>query len=280
MKKIMLMLLLVTMLLGLFSVTAYGAGPEKPVINNQMPDCSVEIGQNELTLFTDAESTDGGTLEYQWYSTTVNDISRKHAIDGQTGTTFKPPQKVGVVYYCYGVWNIKSGSKSAPVYSRLIRVEFYENHTHKYGSWMVTTKPTCTEAGIKVRECDCGYTERAEVAATGHKWDEGKITKEAAADTDGRKTFTCTVCKATKVETIAAGTSSGDPENDPADGSEGTEAYGSDIEEEDKKQSSGLPWWGFALIGAALVGGGIAAGVLISKKKSPEGSASDDDEAL
>ena len=202
------------------------------------------------------------------------------AIDGQTGTTFKPPQKVGVVYYCYGVWNIKSGSKSDPVYSRLIRVEFYENHTHKYGSWMVTTKPTCTEAGIKVRECDCGYTERAEVAATGHKWDEGKITKEAAADTDGRKTFTCTVCKATKVETIAAGTSSGDPENDPADGSEGTEAYGSDIEEADKKQSSGLPWWGFALVGAALVGGGIAAGVLISKKKSHEGSASDDDEAL
>ena len=170
------------------------------------------------------------------------------------------------MYYCYGVWNIKSGSKSAPVYSRLIRVEFYENHTHKYGSWMVTTKPTCTEAGIKVRECDCGYTERSEVAATGHKWDEGKITKEAAADTDGRKTFTCTVCKATKVETIAAGTSSG--------------ASGSDIEEADKKQSSGLPWWGFALIGAALVGGGIAAGVLISKKKSPEGSASDDDEAL
>lgn len=43
MKKIMLMLLLVTMLLGLFSVTAYGAGPEKPVINNQMPDCKSSL---------------------------------------------------------------------------------------------------------------------------------------------------------------------------------------------------------------------------------------------
>ena len=54
-----------------------------------MPDCSVEIGQNELTLFTDAESTDGGTLEYQWYSTTVNEILTIRAIDGQTGTTFR-----------------------------------------------------------------------------------------------------------------------------------------------------------------------------------------------
>lgn len=54
-----------------------------------MPDCSVEIGQNELTLFTDAESTDGGTLEYPWYSTTVNEILTIRAIDGQTGTTFR-----------------------------------------------------------------------------------------------------------------------------------------------------------------------------------------------
>ena len=30
------------------------------------------------------------------------------------------------MYYCYAVWNIKSGLRSSPVYSRLIRVEYAE----------------------------------------------------------------------------------------------------------------------------------------------------------
>ena len=33
-----------------------------------------------------------------------------------------------------------------------------------------------------------------------HKWDEGEITTKATQDTDGVRTFTCTVCKETKTE--------------------------------------------------------------------------------
>ena len=91
-----------------------------------MPDCYVVLGEHVLTLYTDATSPDGGMLEYQWYSTTVNDIATIRAIDEATGGTYTPPQKIGVMYYCYAVWNIKSGLRSAPVYSRLIWVEYTE----------------------------------------------------------------------------------------------------------------------------------------------------------
>jgi len=37
---------------------------------------------------------------------------------------------------------------------------------------------------------------------TAHTWDAGKVTKEATEKADGVKTYTCTVCKATKTETI------------------------------------------------------------------------------
>lgn len=108
------------------AVSIYAAGPQKPTIEAEMPDCYGIFGKSEITLFTNATPPDGGTLEYQWYSTTVEDIATIRAIDDETGTTFTPPQTLGVVYYCYAVWNIESGVKSPPVYSRLIRVEFYE----------------------------------------------------------------------------------------------------------------------------------------------------------
>ena len=57
--------------------------------------------------------------------------------------------------------------------------------------------------------------------ATGHKWDAGKVTTEPTASAAGVKTYTCTVCNATKTETIpkltpaeAQKKAEGDP-NDP-----------------------------------------------------------------
>ena len=37
---------------------------------------------------------------------------------------------------------------------------------------------------------------------TDHKWDDGKVTKEATTEAKGEKTYTCTVCGETKVEEI------------------------------------------------------------------------------
>ena len=40
------------------------------------------------------------------------------------------------------------------------------------------------------------------VAATGHSWDAGVVTKEATCTANGVKTFTCSECGQTKTETV------------------------------------------------------------------------------
>ena len=73
----------------------------------------------------------------------------------------------------------------------------------------VSEKPaTCTEAGHKAgKKCSvCGETLSGmeEIPATGHQWDEGKVTTAPTCENAGVKTYTCTVCNETKTETIAA----------------------------------------------------------------------------
>lgn len=356
MKKI-LCTVLVLILCLISAVSVYAAGPQEPKIESEFPDCYCVIGDHIVTLYTDATSPDGGTLEYQWYSTTVNDIATIRAIDDATGGTYTPPQKVGIMYYCYAVWNIKSGTRSNPVYSRLIKVEYAEGdptvdsieilstpdkvvytsgecldltglkvriwtsdgyidsvngdkleitknslitvgeqkikvaygeafdffivtvkeapHTHSFGEWTVTTEPSCTEPGIKTRECDCGQTERAEIPATGHRWDEGKVTKEPTETSDGEKTFTCTVCKETKTEVIKAGETASETTGDP-DTTESTESTGSTGESEASGEnqlsgtepSSGFPWWIIVILVIAIgIGTGTTLFILNKKKK-------------
>ena len=116
---------------------------------------------------------------------------------------------------------------------------------HKYDDGKITKQPTCTKDGEKTFTCDCGdtYTEtipakghtavtdkavpatcttdgktegshcsvcgevikaQTVIKATGHKYDDGKITKQPTCTETGVKTFTCSECGATKTETIKA----------------------------------------------------------------------------
>lgn len=347
----------VIILCSICTVNVCATEPQEPKIESQFPDCYVVVGEHVVTLYSDATSPDGGTLEYQWYSTTVNEIATIRAIDDATGGTYTPPQKVGVVYYCYAVWNVKDGNRSNPVYSRLIRVEYAESndeptvdsieilstpdkvvytagecldltglrvriwtsdgymdsvngekleitkdplvtvgeqkikvaygdafdffivtvkeasHTHTFGDWTVTTEPGCTEPGIKTRECDCGYTERAEIPATGHQWDEGQITKEPTEDSEGEKTFTCTVCDATYTETVKAGDTVSEPADDsnPTDNSTGTVSAGEseasgESQPSGTEQFSAFPWWIIVLL-IIVIATGIGATVYIVNRK-------------
>ena len=196
-------------------------------------------------------------------------------------------------WYCYAAWNVVGGFESEPTYSRLIRVEFYEDgsaHTHSFGEWMVTTKPTCMEAGIKTRECDCGVTERAEVPAAGHNWDAGTITREPSPKADGEKTYGCLVCKATKTEPVkySGSLESDDDEKssvkpdkdrstDLKENSENSENSESSENSENSENSTeqtspvesdkfSFPWWIVAVIAAVVIGAGVLAVVLIRKK--------------
>ena len=67
---------------------------------------------------------------------------------------------------------------------------------------------TCTKDGSHDEVVYCTICEsevsRTNVVdkATGHKWDDGVVTTQPTTGKEGVKTFTCTVCKETKTETI------------------------------------------------------------------------------
>ena len=68
------------------------------------------------------------------------------------------------------------------------------NHTGQLGDWQ-----TNTDEHWKVYSC-C----QTKVQEDTHTWDEGAVTTPATCTTPGEKTYTCTVCSATKKETILA----------------------------------------------------------------------------
>ena len=277
MKRFAYAFIFILVLVSFTAATVCAAGPAKPVIVGEMPDCYMSIGGDGITLFTNAGVPDGGTLKYQWYVTDIENMAMIRAIDYADGDSYRVPEELGVKWYCYAAWNVVGGLESEPTYSRLIRVEFYKNssaHTHSFGEWMVTTKPTCTEAGIKTRECDCGVTERAEVPAAGHNWDAGTITREPTSKADGEKTYSCLVCKATMTEPVKY-SGSLESDNDEKSSVEPDKDMSTDLKENHEKNTAqtspvesdkfSFPWWIVAVIAAVVIGGGILAIVLIRK---------------
>lgn len=240
-------------------------------------NCYMSIGGDGIILFTNASVPDGGTLKYQWYVTDIENMAMIRAIDYAEGDSYQVPEELGVKWYCYAAWNVIGGLEGEPTHSRLIRVDFYKNssaHTHSFGEWMVTTKPTCTEAGIKTRECDCGVTERVKVPAAGHNWNVGTITREPSPKADGEKTYSCLVCKATMTELVKY---SGSLESDDVEKSsvEPDKDRSTDLKENHEKNTEqtfpvesdrfSFPWWIVAVITAVVIGVGILAIVLIRK---------------
>lgn len=287
MKKLLLCFVFLLSFVGFAATTVSADGPAKPVIEGEMPDCYMPIGSDGIILFTNASVPDGGTLKYQWYATDIENMAMIRAIDYAEGDSYQVPEELGVKWYCYAAWNVVGGVESEPTYSRLIRVEFYENssvHTHSFSEWMVTTKPTCTEAGIKTRECDCGVTERAEVPAAGHIWDAGTITREPAPKADGEKTYSCLVCKVTMTEPVIYSGSLESNDNEKTSGSlesnnvekssaakdEDASTELKENHEENTEQTSSVesnkvsfPRWMIAVIVAVTVALVIVVGILV-----------------
>ena len=68
--------------------------------------------------------------------------------------------------------------------------------------------PACEKEGSYDEVVYCGVCdeeisrETKTIPALEHKWDEGKVTKEAAPGQNGERTYTCSVCNGTKTEEI------------------------------------------------------------------------------
>ncbi len=75
---------------------------------------------------------------------------------------------------------------------------------------------TCTSTGLtegsKCSVCQTMLVEQTEIPMADHSWDEGVITTPPTATEDGVKTFTCTVCSATRTEPIPATGEEPEPE--------------------------------------------------------------------
>ena len=277
MKRFVFAFMFVLAFVGFSAATVSAKEPAKPVIEGEMPDCYMSIGGDGITLFTNASAPDGGTLKYQWYATDIENMAMIRAIDYAEGESYQVPEELGVKWYCYAVWNVVGGIESEPTYSRLIRVEFFKNtsaHTHSFGEWMLTAKPTCTEAGIETRECDCGVTERAEVPAVGHTWDAGTITREPTPEADGEKTYNCLACKAVMTEPVkySGGLESDKGENSSVDSDTDMSTDLKENHEKNTEQSSPVEserfsylWWFVAVIAALVIAVGILAIALVRK---------------
>lgn len=85
-----------------------------------------------------------------------------------------------------------NGEKKTDFSSGLIEVPIPPTG-HKYGSW----KKLDANQHQRVCEVDSGHVQKAN-----HEWDSGKVTRKPTTDKEGVRTFTCSVCGATKTESI------------------------------------------------------------------------------
>lgn len=99
--------------------------------------------------------------------------------------------------------------------AKVTYVQSIDTHVHEL-KHVAKVAPTCTKPGNKeywiCTKCGKVYSDAAgknettvakmKVAATGHKWDKGTVTKKPTVTKTGVKTYKCTVCGATKTEVI------------------------------------------------------------------------------
>ena len=79
---------------------------------------------------------------------------------------------------------------------------------HQHTELRNVKSATCGREGYTgdtyCKDCNTKLSSGKSIAKKTHTWDAGKVTKGATCSAVGVKTYTCTVCKATKTESIAA----------------------------------------------------------------------------
>ena len=73
-------------------------------------------------------------------------------------------------------------------------------HSHAYGEWEISSHPTCTEAGVFIRTCECGKTDTQSIGALGHSYDTGTVVIPPTCTDPGQINYTCRLCGAVSRE--------------------------------------------------------------------------------
>ena len=180
----------------------------------------------EYTVEITAEWAVGSSSYYMSFSftATVSGDVTDAELSGQTDKTLDTTALKNGRYICAVTWG------NTTLYSDAAEV-----HNHTWNDGEVTTAPTCTMAGVKTFTCTtCNETKTEPVDALGHDfaggawqsdgtnhwkkcsrcdvtepksahtWNDGEVTTAPTCTVAGVKTFTCTECSATNVQTIDA----------------------------------------------------------------------------
>ena len=124
-------------------------------------------------------------------------------LDADTSTAIKAGGSVEATAVYVG--DDKENYDSTELKITIYRAACSEGKTVKY-TLKGEKAPTCTKAGTGHTECSiCGdvMSTGVYVKELGHKWNSGRVTRKPTYTATGVKTFTCTVCKATKIGSIA-----------------------------------------------------------------------------
>ena len=161
--------------------------PEAPTILLAPEGAYLQPGQS-TTLSVRAVAPEGNSIKYEWFSTETNDPATATIIADATGSTYTPPEKDGVVYYCVGLRSVNSETVSTRAYSPLVPVAYGVEsptpaHVHDFGDqWK-------SDDIYHWQVCECG--ERTAFSTHTYSW---TVVKEPTARKDGERTGMCTVC--------------------------------------------------------------------------------------
>ena len=146
------------------------------------------------------------------------------AVDGTVLSGFAPDL---YEYTAYGqtvtaASAVNAGITVLPVYNGVVRVLTVSEDGSAAQTYSVTLTSTCQHTEKEIRDAKAatcteeGYTgdtycktcgtkisEGEAIPAAGHIWDEGIVTVPPTTEQEGVKTYTCTVCQATKTENIS-----------------------------------------------------------------------------
>ncbi len=126
-------------------------------------------------------------------------------------------EKIGYGAFSYGTLEIlfHKGTKEEWEQNKLGEnlvglqvVHNYYPHDCLYDDGVITSPPTCKYSGTKRFTCTiCGATKTESIPAlSDHSYDNGVITKDPTCKETGVKTYTCNGCGKTKTETVEKGT--------------------------------------------------------------------------
>lgn len=121
-------------------------------------------------------------------------------------TTDYEPGRYKVVahtyFYSYYEWHESPTARTS--YITLKSDEYCKQNGHEFGNYIVVKEATCTESGLKSRECvNCGKKEEVTIDKTEHEYAKEVLDKETCT-TAGQIRYTCSSCGYSYTESVDA----------------------------------------------------------------------------